>query len=427
MLSMEVHSTFSKEITMLETYFKNTYTLNRLRASPLGRYIDGFAQHLNEQGYTKSIARRILNAGARFGDFFNLKDIDLDQDNPTIIEDFEQHLAAPNGKPPGMRTIKDIGRGARYFLTYLYHAGYFNQSLNLQSKNEPELIKYFEVWLIQHRGLSQSTVYKYCRDANKLITILGDDVSHFNAKALRDFLLNYAKQQGRGATKTMITGLRTFLRYLASQGKCQPGLENAIPTIANWRNASLPNYLQPSEVQRILDTCNTSTVMGERDKAIILLLVRLGLRAGDVARLTFSDIDWQDGSFIVSGKNHCEVRLPLPQDVGDAILAYLKYRRPVKDNAVFLRTIAPFQRFCSGSAVSTIVTRAMHKANVVSSRYGAHILRNTAATQMLQQGASLYEIGTVLRHQSVDTTARYTKVDITLLNLVVQPWPEVLQ
>ena len=167
--------------------------------------------------------------------------------------------------------------------------------------------------------------------------------------------------------------------------------------------------------------------MGLRDKANILLLVRLGLRAGDVAYLKLADIDWLDGSIIVAGKNCREVRLPLSQDVGDAILDYLKHRRQVAGNAVFIRTIAPYRPFNSGSAVSTIVTRAMHKAAIVSSRYGAHILRNTAATQMLKQGASLYEIGLVLRHQSVDMTARYTKVDIDLLYLVVQPWPEVLR
>jgi integrase len=239
-------------------------------------------------------------------------------------------------------------------------------------------------------------------------------------------LLDYAKQQGNGAIKTMITALRIFLRYLVSQNRCLPGLENAIPRIASWHNASLPNYLQPFEVQRILDTCDISTVMGMRDKAIILLLVRLGLRAGDVANLELADIDWHDGSIIVSGKSSREVRLPLSQEVGDAILAYLKQRRPGAGNAVFIRTIAPYRAFYSGSAVSTIVTRAMRKATIVSSRYGAHILRNTAATQMLKQGASLYQISRVLRHQSVDMTARYTKVDIGLLNLVVQPWPEVL-
>ena len=170
-----------------------------------------------------------------------------------------------------------------------------------------------------------------------------------------------------------------------------------------------------------------NTVMGLRDKAIMLLLVRLGLRAGDVANLNLADIDWQDGSIIVAGKNSHEVRLPLSQDVGDAIWDYLKHRRQFAGNAVFIRTIAPYRPFYSGSAVSAIVTRSMHKAAIVSSRYGAHILRNTAATQMLKQGASLYEIGSVLRHQSVDMTARYTKIDIELLNLVVQPWPEVLR
>ncbi len=411
---------------MLSTYFENTYTLNRLGSGPLGHYLDGFAQQLDEQGYAKSVARRMLNAGARLGSFVKLKDIDLDLSNPTIIDDFRQHLATSDGIPPNKRTIEDIGHGAKQFLAYLYDTNCFNPPLKPQLAVEPELIKTFRFWLIQHRGLSPSTVYKYCRDANKLLVTLGEDTAQFNAKTLRHFLLDYAKQQGNGAIKTMISALRIFLRYLASQDKCLAGLENAIPRIASWHNASLPNYLQQSEVQRILDTCDINMVMGMRDKAVILLLARLGLRAGDVANLNLTDIDWHDGSIIVSGKNRREARLPLPQEVGDAILDYLKHRRPVADDAVFIRAIAPYRPFHSSSAVSTIVTRAMHKAAIVSSRYGAHILRNTAATQMLKQGASLYQISTVLRHQSVDMTARYTKVDIGLLNLVVQPWPEVL-
>ncbi len=412
---------------MLELYFQNTNTLNHHRSGPLGHYIDGFAKHLDELGYTKSIARRILNAAARLGQFLKLKEIDLTLANSTIIDDFGQHLAQADCKSPHKRTIKDVQHGAKLFLTYLYDTKAFNPPLNPQHEDEPELIKAFRSWLIQHRGLSPSTVYKYCRDANKLLTTLGNDTAQFNAKTLRHFLLESAEHQGDGAIKTMISALRIFLRFLASQNKCKAGLENAIPRIANWHNATLPNYLQPFEVERMLDTCDMSTVMGLRDKAVMLLLVRLGLRAGDVSNLKLADINWQDGSIIVAGKNNIEVRLPLPQDVGDAILDYLKHRRQVADDTVFIRTIAPYRSFYSGSAVSTIVTRAMHKAAIVSSRYGSHILRNTAATLMLKQGASLYEIGSVLRHQSVDMTARYTKVDIELLNLVVQPWPEVLR
>ncbi len=412
---------------MLETFFEAPFTINRLRASPLvGNYIDGFAQNLDEQRYAIATARRYLRASGHLGHFVKLKNIELNAINSTVIKDFQQHLPECCCPQSNGGTTKDVERGAKHFLEYLQSIGCINTQYKPQVEGEYELVKSFRNWLDQHRGLSQSTLYKYCRDADKLITALGEDVSQFNAKKLRDFLLKQAKQQGSGATKTLISALRMFLRYLASQKKCQAGLERAIPTLANWGHASLPNYLQTNEVQRILDVCDVNTVMGVRDRAIILLLVRLGLRAGDVAGLQLTDIDWSDGSLVVSGKNNREVRLPLPQDVGDAILSYLQCRQ-FKNKAVFLRSVAPYRPFSSGSSLSSIVTRAMHRAGVVSSRYGAHLLRNTAATQMLQQGASLYEISTILRHKTIDMTARYTKVDLSLLNLVIQPWPEVLQ
>jgi site-specific recombinase XerC len=332
---------------MLETYFENTNTLNHHRAGPLGQYIDGFTQQLVELGYTKSTARRILNAAARLGQFVKLKTIDLTLVNPIKIDDFRQHLAQTDFKTPSKRTIDDISHGAKLFITYLYSISILKPPPDTQHEDQPALINAFRSWLIQHRGLSPSTVYKYCRDASKLLTTLGEDTAQFNAKTLRHFLLESAKQQGSGASKTMISALRTFLRYLISQNKCQTGLDTAIPRIAKWRNAALPNYLQPFEVQRILDTCDISTIMGLRDKAIILLLVRLGLRAGDVTNLKLADIDWQDGSIIVAGKNSREVRLPLSQEVGDAIFNYLKHRRPVVGDAVFIRTIAPYRPFNS--------------------------------------------------------------------------------
>ena len=166
--------------------------------------------------------------------------------------------------------------------------------------------------------------------------------------------------------------------------------------------------------------------MEVRDKAIILLLARLGLRAGDVAELRISKIDWKDGSFLISGKSQREDRLPLPQEVGDAIVTYLEIRPQVGEDKVFLGIQAPLRPFASGSTVSQIVKRRTHLAGVVTPRYGAHVLRHTAATEMLRQGVPLYEIGQVLRHRSLDMTAYYAKVDIELLKQVTQPWPEVL-
>jgi len=216
-----------------------------------------------------------------------------------------------------------------------------------------------------------------------------------------------------------------FLRYLASQEKCRANLDMAIPMVAGWRLASLPYSLSVNDVERLLSVCDPASPMGIRDRAVILLLARLGLRAGDVAALRFADVNWNDASILVKGKSRREARLPLPQEVGDAILAYLEFRPHVDYDRVFLRCVAPV-RGVTSSSVSQIVRRNMRRAGLIAPAYGAHVLRHTAATEMLRRGVSLYEIGSVLRHRSADMSAYYAKVDLELLKQVVQPWPEVL-
>ena len=182
-----------------------------------------------------------------------------------------------------------------------------------------------------------------------------------------------------------------------------------------------------SSSNRLIASCDDEVVERRRDRAILLLLARLGLRAGDVAQLRLDDIEWEAGSLRVSGKSRYEVRLPLPQDVGDAIAAYLE-RRPstCPSHYVFLRHLAPFRPFRRGDGVSSLVKRLMQRAGVVAPVKGAHVLRHTAATEMLRHGVPLEKIGLVLRHRGIDTTARYAKADVALLKQIAQPWPEVL-
>ena len=179
-------------------------------------------------------------------------------------------------------------------------------------------------------------------------------------------MLKRANQMGPGAIKSLLPGLRMFLRYLAFQGECPSGLERAIPAIASRHQAPFPAFLSASEVQRIIDGCEVTSLMGIRDRAILLFLVRLGVRAGDVAALRLPDIDWGDGSFLVSGKGRCEVRLPLPQEVGDALLKYLEQRPDVNEAQVFLRAVAPLRPFRCGSSVSRLVAKRIRAAGVVA-------------------------------------------------------------
>ena len=217
---------------------------------------------------------------------------------------------------------------------------------------------------------------------------------------------------------------RSFVRFLGATGRCPPGMEHAIPGFASWQLSSVPRFLVAEDVERVIGSC-TDYVFGLRDRAVLLLLARLGLRAGEVAHLKFSDIDWRNGSIAVCGKGRRQELLPLPQEVGNALLVYLNQGRPsLRVPEVFTSVLAPL-RALTRAAVTQIVRSALRRAGVKAPVNGAHVLRHSAATSMLRQGASLAGVGAVLRHRSPMTTAHYAKVDLDLLSEIAQPWPEV--
>ena len=223
----------------------------------------------------------------------------------------------------------------------------------------------------------------------------------------------------------MTTALRGYLRFLAARGACCPWLDQAVPTIPQWRLSALPRYLPVADVERLIGSCDLTKPHGIRDRAILLLLARLGLRAGDIVGLRLDDIAWAEGTLRVRGKGRREIRLPLPQDAGDALLDYLERARPpVDDHRIFLRSSAPHRPLGSSSTVSSVVRLALIRAGISGApSCGANLLRHSAATGMLRAGAALDAIGTVLRHRSADTTAHYAKVDVAMLRQVAQPWP----
>jgi site-specific recombinase XerD len=259
-----------------------------------------------------------------------------------------------------------------------------------------------------------------------VLDALGEDVRAWTPEVLRAFLLDRANQCGAETTQKLITSLRAFLRYLSFRGEARPDLDLAIPAIAHWRLASLPRCLSAKELQLLIAACDGDTPARLRDHAIVLMLSRLGLRAGDVAQLRFADINWESGTLQVMGKGRYQVRLPLPQDVGDALLRYLECRPHVEHtDRIFLRCIAPFRPFVSAHCVSGVVKRALERAGIKALVRGAHLLRHTAATEMLRNGVPLDQLGLVLRHRSIDVSAYYAKVDVALLRQIAQPWPEV--
>ena len=248
--------------------------------------------------------------------------------------------------------------GARLFRRHLVEIGVCQPAAAPLQRAEPRLVTHFKEWLRKHRGASDATIRLYARDAERLVAALGDDPGRWEPAAIRSFFLDCAGRCGEGTVEKLTTSLRAFLRYLAVEGRCRAGLADVVPAYAHWRLADLPRYLAAEQVNRLIAASDGEVVERRRDRAILLLLARLGLRAGDVAQLRLDDIEWETGSLRVSGKSRYEVRLPLPQDVGDAIAAYLADRPSTcASDHVFLRNIAPFRPFRNGDGVSSVVRR----------------------------------------------------------------------
>lgn len=404
---------------MLEHFFETPFVLKQLRSGASSLYIDGFAKKLKEDGYSAWTARRIIRPAVHLGHFVQLRGWSLESIDKGTLTDFMEHKPCrcfySRGGAGEQRT-----RGVRLFVAYLQDSGVIRK---IETSQIP-LIASFQNWLGQTVGLAPSTQYRYGRRVLVLLESLGDNPSQYNAHNLRRFVLEYSRGCGRAGAANICTAAKSFIRFLAAQGQCQAGLEHAIPPLPGWRGTSPPKYLTPAQVERVICTCDLNTTIGIRNRAILLFLSYLGLRASDVVALRLGDIDWEDGSFLVSGKGRRQDRLPLPQEVGDAVCDYLQHRPKVNTDYVFIATRAPYGPLSSG-IVSYVAAQAMRKAGVQTSSYGAHVLRHTAATHMLRQGVPLSKISAILRHRSQDMTAHYAKVDLPLLNEVVQPWPEV--
>jgi site-specific recombinase XerD len=319
----------------------------------------------------------------------------------------------------------NVLHGASLFLEHLHQTSVI--TLTTVERRDPALLVAFHEWMRQQRGTCETTLENYGRHIRALLSQLGEDPTRFDARSLRHFVLGRNRECGWAVATTRATALRMFLRYLITEGECAPGLDAAVPVVAHWQLASLPRYLQEEEVERLIDSCDLATPVGRRDRAILLLLARLGLRAGDIVQLRLADIDWKSAWIHVSGKSRCQARLPLTREVGQALVTYLTDGRPrTVSDAVFVRCRAPFRAFRSHCAVSVIVDRALSRAGVSRpSRGAAHLLRHSVATSLLRQGASLQDIALLLRHRSVVTTQIYAKVDVTALRKIAQPWPVV--
>jgi site-specific recombinase XerD len=414
---------------MLEKYFVAPKTLRRLRGGISGRHIDAFADDLERSGYAWASAVRYIRGASHLGCFLQPKGKALEDMDFQLLDAFGRHLRrcrCPRFKRGKISYHAQFG--VKLFYRHLVRSGVCRDQPAQNQNTSPALVTDFCDWFRTHRGVKEPTLRQYARGATTLIRALGENIGPWDAKALRDFLLVRSGECGSPTIQALITSVRAFLRFLNFRGECREDLALAIPAVAHWRLASLPRCLSTEEIKRLMAACDGTSPGRLRDRAILLMLVRLGLRSGDVARLRLTDINWASGTLQVMGKGRYQVRLPLPQDVGDALLRYLEVRSSNIDNDhVFVRSIAPHRPLTSGDGVSSVVKHALKRANIDAPAKGAHLLRHTAATEMLRNGVPLDQAGLVLRHRSIDVTAYYAKVDVALLKQVAQPWPEVNQ
>lgn len=403
----------------MERFFKDPRTPKRFRSGPMGPHMQLVANHLFNNGYTNKTIRYHLRIIDHFGHWLKRRG------NPTesITNDHVRRYVGQRGR------IRNGDASALiHLLDLLRREGIVPAEAETEIMPAERTIAEFTHYLQEERGLAASTITNY-REYTKrfLISRFGGrriDLSSLRANDVVRFVQRQASAVHSGAIKNVTTALRSFLAYVRYRGDTLVDLTAAVPRVANWSQSAIPKGLPPEDVRRVLESCDRKTAVGRRDYAILLLLARLGLRAGEVASMSLDDIDWEGGHLAVQGKSGKRCQLPLPTDVGKAIAAYLRAgRQQIPTRRLFLCAQAPFRGFKNRGPVIDVVKHALLRAEVKSPGKGAHQFRHALACQMLRHGASLLEIGGVLRHESVHTTAIYAKVDFAALGPLAQPWP----
>jgi site-specific recombinase XerD len=392
-------------------------------AGELAPLVTAFTYRLSKLGHTSLTVSGYDAAARHLAQWLALVQVAVGDIDGAVIDRFARHRC----RCPGIRREKAVSkkyvRRAGRFVEFLGERGILRHRAKSPVPVFDRRVVEFQDWLRQHRGITELTISRHGRMVMRLLPALGSKPQCWDAERIRVVIVAETKRVSLAYVKTMTMALRGYLRFLGARGLCRAGLEHAVPIIPQWRLSTLPRYIGAAEVERMIATCDLTTPAGTRDRAVLLLLARLGLRAGDIVALRLDAIDWRQATLTVCGKGRRETRLPLPQDAGDAVLDYLKRGRPyVARDELFLMANAPF-RSLRGSTVSSIVCRALDRGGIVAPTKGANLLRHSAATAMLRGGATLDMVGAVLRHRSPDTTAHYAKVDVLMLQQIAQPWP----
>ncbi len=386
---------------------------------PLVAYVDGFRGELIRQGYTPGSAARQLQLMAHVSRWLVSEGLTAGELTPARAEEFLKARRADG------YALELSGRGLMPLLGYLRGLG------AVPVRPEPVactptamLVEDYSKYLASERGLAAGAVARYAGVASLFLSEReragGLDLGRLTAGDVRAFAVGQCRSHRTGSARMLVTGLRSLLRFLLAEGYTTRQLAQAVPTATGWAGGSLPRPLDAGAVAAMLAGCDPVTVVGLRDFAILTVLHRLGLRAGEAAALELGDIDWHHGEIVVRGKGGRQDRLPLPVDVGEALVAYLRRRPRTKCRTLFMKVRAPIAGL-TPDGVEDVVRGACMRAGLPPA--GAHRLRHSAATAMLAGGASLTEVGQVLRHARLVTTSIYAKVDRTALRTIARPWP----
>ena len=392
---------------------------------PYIQYVDAYQRHLFDLGHRWWTVEGKVVPARHFCHWLHLSGKPISVISDVDVDRFANHDCRCKGARRCCRPIsaKYLSK-VRGFVRFLAEAGVIQASPEPKPARAPEIAAWLD-WLRQHKGLSFRSLGIYECYLGKLLPLIGTDPSCYDAVNLRSAFLAGCSREGRDAWPRMATALRSWLGYNAALGRCPAGLTAALPRMVRPRRGHVARGIKAPDVERLLAACDTATAIGRRDLAILLLVARLGLRASEVQRLTFDQIDWRRGCLRIIGKGRREDELPLPQEVGDAILAWLEDGRPPLDDPhVFLCMRAPWRPFGGTHMVSQIVACALRNAGLSDTPSGgANLLRHSLAENLVEDGATLHSVATLMRHSRMGTTSIYAKADPGRLGDIAQPWP----
>lgn len=390
-----------------------------LMVGPLASYAEAYERELSRRGYTRRTRVNLLRQMVRLSRWVGANGLAVGE---LTGERIDQFLASQ--KATGRHRASWSRPALVCLLEVLSGLGALRPATAAQVDSPAEvLLASFERYLLSERGLTAGTVRGYVAHARRFLDALpsGGDLSGVSPAEVTASVLRQASRGSVSAAQNFVAGLRAFLRFCFLDGLVDVDLSQATLSVTGRRRSFLPRGITKTDARALLDSCDRRTAVGRRDYAMIIMLLRLGLRAGETSRLRLDDLDWRAGELVVRGKGAREDRLPLPADVGEAVAAYLKRGRPRSERReLFLGARAPFAPIASGTVRST-VRRACRRAGVAE--IGAHRLRHTAACQMVAAQVPLVQIAGVLRHESLQSTALYARVDLDQLRRVAAPWP----